>query len=311
MTPHQARILIVDDEPFNVEIILEYLEECPYELESAVDGQEAWNKLEAEPDRFDVVLLDRMMPYLNGMEVLQRIKAHPVLQSVPVILQTALASKDEVVEGLRAGAYYYLTKPFDEEMLLSVISTAVEDRLRYRRSQNESAVAGRTLGLLSEGRFFLKSIDSARDLANVLAHAFPRPQRVVVGLSELLLNAVEHGNLGISYDEKSKLKEENEWENEIARRMSNPAYRDREVEVLIQRLEEVIRITITDQGDGFDWQSYMEIDPARIFDKHGRGIAMSRMLSFDDLEYVGRGNQVVATVSLGELEQDEEVRKAS
>ena len=311
MTSHQAKILVVDDEPFNVEIILEYLEEQPYELESAVDGQEAWNKLEAAPDRFDVVLLDRMMPHMNGMEMLARIKSHPVLQSVPVILQTALASKDEVVEGLRAGAYYYLTKPFEEEMLLSVITTAVEDRLRYKRSQEESAVTARTFGLLHEGCFRYKSIASARDLASVLAHVFPAPQRVVVGLSELLLNAVEHGNLNISYAEKSIFKEQNNWEEEVARRAADPAYCDREVEVKIQRLEEVIQVTITDQGDGFDWQSYTEIDPERVFDNHGRGIAMSRMLSFDDVEYIGKGNQVVATVSLGKVEQAEAVRKAS
>ena len=311
MTGHQASILIVDDEPFNVEIILEYLEECPYELDTAVDGLEAWNKLEAQPDRYDVVLLDRMMPHLNGMQVLQRIRAHPVLQSVPVILQTALASKDEVVEGLQAGAYYYLTKPFEEDMLSSVIKTAVEDRLRYKRTQRESAVAGRTLGLLKEGRFHFKTIAAARDLANVLAHAFPDPQRVVVGLSELLLNAVEHGNLNISYVEKSFLKDSDGWEAEIERRLADWTYRDREVEVVFQRLEEVIQVTITDQGEGFDWQSYTEIDPARIFDKHGRGLAMSRMLSFDDVEYVGRGNRVVATVSTGAVEQEEVVRKAS
>jgi len=110
-------ILIVDDEEFNVDIIMDYLEDGGYNLETAYDGSEAWEKLQAEPEYFDVILLDRMMPNMNGMEVLLKIKEHPVLKTLPVILQTALAAKNEVLEGMQAGAYYYLTKPFEEAML--------------------------------------------------------------------------------------------------------------------------------------------------------------------------------------------------
>ena len=56
------------------------------------------------------------------------------------------------------------------------------------------------------------------------------------------------------------------------------------------------RVTITDQGNGFDWQTYMEFNPERVFDLHGRGIAMSKAISFDSLEYLGKGNCVVTTV---------------
>lgn len=298
MTAEQARVLIVDDEPLNVEIIVEYLEDRPYRLDTAEDGRQAWEKLEAEPDSYDVVLLDRMMPHMNGIEVLERIKAHPVLQSVPVILQTALASKDELLEGLRAGAYYYLTKPFDEQLLTSVLGTAVEDRLRYRRMQTESAAAGRTLGLLTEGRFHFRTLAEARDLATVLAHAFPMPQRVVIGLSELLINAVEHGNLGISYAEKSALKASHDWETEVERRLADPRYGQREVEVVVRRDAAAIHVSVTDAGEGFDWREYMDVAPDRVFDTHGRGIAMARALSFDSVEFEGRGNRVVAKVYL-------------
>lgn len=291
-------ILIVDDEPFNVDILLEYLEETGYLAESAGDGQAAWELLEADPHRYDVVILDRMMPRMNGMEVLARIKAHPVLQSIPVILQTAMAAKDEILEGLQAGAYYYLTKPFDEEVLLSVLGTAVDDRLRYKRALEGSNVASRTFGLLREGAFSFRDLMSARDVATVLANAFPDPQRVVIGLTELLINAVEHGNLGITYDEKSRLRDEDRWESEVEARLSDPAYADREVEVNYRREPDCIRVAIRDQGSGFDWQKYVDIDPARAFDTHGRGIAMSRMISFDTLEYRGCGNEVEVTVNI-------------
>jgi CheY-like chemotaxis protein/anti-sigma regulatory factor (Ser/Thr protein kinase) len=290
-------ILIVDDEPFNVDILLEYLEDGGYATESAEDGQAAWELLEADPRRYDVVILDRMMPRMNGMEVLARIKSHPVLQSIPVILQTAMAAKDEILEGLQAGAYYYLTKPFDEDMLLSVLDTAVGDRQRYKLALEGSNVASRTFGLMREGAFGFRDLMSARDVATVLANACPDPQRVVIGLTELLINAVEHGNLGISYEEKTVLREENRWESEVELRLSDPANADREVEVRYCREPDRIRVVIRDQGNGFDWRKYVDMDPARAFDSHGRGIAMSRMISFDSLEYRGCGNEVEVTVN--------------
>jgi hypothetical protein len=59
-----------------------------------------------------------------------------------------------------------------------------------------------------------------------------------------------------------------------------------------------VSFDIADQGDGFDWQKYLEISPERAFDPHGRGVAMSRMMSFDTLEYIGSGNRVIATKKL-------------
>lgn len=295
---HVPRILIVDDEPFNIEILLEYLEDSGYELDTAEDGQAAWDRLEAAPDHYDVVILDRMMPRMNGLEVLSRIKQHPVMQSIPVILQTALAAQDEILEGIQAGAWYYLTKPFDEDLLNSVLNTAVEDRRRYRRMQEESGMAGRAFGMMHEGRFRFRTLASARDLATMLANACPQPTRVVVGLSELLINAVEHGNLGISYEEKTRLREENRWEEAVEARLRDPVLGAREVEVHFQRRDGHIEMAIIDQGEGFDWRDYLEMDPARAFDTHGRGIAMSRMVSFDQVEYRGRGNEVRVRVDL-------------
>lgn len=298
MSLSKPNILIVDDEPFNVEILLEYLEDDGYALDTAEDGQEAWGKLQADPHRYDVVILDRMMPRMNGMEVLAKIKADPLLQSVPVILQTALAAKEEILEGIQAGAYYYLTKPFEEELLQSVLGTAVEDRMRYLRMQEESDIAGRTFGLMEQGVFRFRTLEAARDLATVLANACPDPKKVVIGMSELLINAVEHGNLGITYAEKSALRESDSWDEEVGRRLGDPQYSDRRVRVDFHRTREMINVTITDEGDGFDWSKYMDIDPARAFDTHGRGIAMSRMISFDSVEYHGNGNEVTVTVSL-------------
>ena len=77
---------------------------------------------------------------------------------------------------------------------------------------------------------------------------------------------------------------------------ADPAYADKVVLVRFARETSRIRVLIRDQGRGFDWQRYLNMDPARAGDIHGRGIAMSRMLSFDSIRYLGSGNEVEVTI---------------
>lgn len=298
MSSDKASILIVDDEPYNIEIIMEYLEDEGYDLHSAHDGLDAWTKLEADPQSFDIVLLDRMMPNMDGMQVLEKIKAHPHLVEIPVILQTALASRQDISDGMKAGAYYYLTKPFEEENLRSVIATAVSDRMRYRAMQRKIDLSEKMDRLHADGKFTFRTLEEAREVASMLANICPDPQRVVVGMAELLINAVEHGNLGISYDEKGILKEQGKWQQEVERRLLMPEYSNKEVTVMMNRNAKSISFVIKDEGEGFNFEDYLEMAPERAFDNHGRGIAMSRLLSFDQLEYRGSGNEVQVSVKL-------------
>jgi CheY-like chemotaxis protein len=293
-----ARLLVVDDEELNREIIEEYLSEGNYDLDMAEDGVAAWERLDAQPEAYDAILLDRMMPRMNGLELLHKIKQDLRLQHIPVILQTAMAASENVVEGIKAGAYYYLTKPFEEQMLFSVVSTAVRDSFQLRESRRVLAETTRTLGLMIQGQFRFQTIHEARSVAALLANTCPTPGRVMLGLTELMINAVEHGNLGITYNEKSRLNECCKWEQEVNRRLQSDAYRDRFVDALLTRDAHRISITVQDQGDGFDWQRYLEMSPERAMDNHGRGIAMAGMISFDEIQYQGRGNVVTASVNL-------------
>ena len=291
-------ILVVDDEPLNLEIIAEYLgaAEEGYQWETAENGEQAWQMLDEAPERYAAVLLDRMMPRLDGMQVLARIKTHPVLKEVPVILQTARAAKEDIEEGIKAGAYYYLTKPYQEEELVSIVRTAVHDHMRYLALRRELDSKNAVLGLMHDSRFRYQTLDEARSLAGILAQACPSPETTITGLVELMVNAVEHGNLGITYDEKGDLNDQGQWEAEVQRRLHLPEFRDKRVDVDFTRQDGEIRITITDQGDGFDCQPYLEISAERGAHNHGRGIALARMISFERLEYLGKGNQVMAVI---------------
>lgn len=291
-------VLVVDDEAFNLEIIEEYLSEIDIEAVCVSGGEQALSILQEAPHRFSAVLLDRMMPGIDGMEVLSRLKADETLSHIPVIMQTAKASQENMLEGLNAGAHYYLSKPYDRQTLASIVSTAVRDYQHYINIQNGLKQTVQTLRMMDKGTFRFKSIDEGRNLAAILANACPNSDDVILGLTELMMNAVEHGNLSIGYAEKSRLNVNGEWEREIARRLALPSNRDKYVSIEFSRSASKIKFLIVDQGSGFNWEQYMEISPKRVFDSHGRGIAMANLISFDRIEYLEAGNKVCVTVSL-------------
>lgn len=293
-----GRVLIVEDEPINRELLVDILQAEGFSTTTAATGTEAWRQLSACPAHFDVVLLDRMMPDMDGIEVLRRMKAQADLVHTPVIMQTSVTGDAAVAEGLMAGAYYYLPKPFAADTLLAIVVAATRDRLEYVQLQQEVRQASRTLTCLTRAEFAFRTVEEARDIATTLAGVAPDPGRAVLGLSELMLNAVEHGNLGISYQEKSALVAADGLGAEVARRLALPDYAGRYAQVEFGREPGRLCFVIRDQGRGFDWQRYLEMSPDRAFDLHGRGIAMSRMVSFDQLRYLGNGNAVEAVIEL-------------
>lgn len=301
------RLLIVDDEPFNLQIIAEYLEQTDYELVLANSGSEALARLEAgggtafDPP-FDLIVLDRMMPGLDGMEVLKRVKEDPRLAVIPVIMQTAAAAPEQVREGLAAGAYYYLTKPFEPDALVTIVRSALNDRLERRALELEVSQQAGTVNLLRKAEFRLRTLDEVRMLAGFASRCAPSPGGVVMGLSELLINAIEHGNLGITYAEKMALKRQDRWHEEIERRLAQAQYASRYATLHIERTDTAVIYTVTDQGGGFDWKPYLDFDPSRAFDPNGRGIAMARQLAFSSLRFEDSGRVAVATVSLQGIE---------
>ena len=295
---NKGAVLIVDDDPNNIEILSVDLEDEGYEILTGCDGVEGWKVLQANKDRIGVILLDRMMPNMNGMEFMAKLRADETVSGKPVIMQTAAAEKSQVAEGIQVGVYYYLTKPYDVEVMLSVVRAAMEDYADYTALRKELSVYQGKLHLVKESHFEIRTLADARYLATFLANYYPDGERVILGISELLINAIEHGNLGITYTEKTKLQKESRWESEVIERQKRPQYRDKTVLVHFRRDEQKIELTITDKGEGFDWQRYLTIDPDRATHSHGRGIALSNMMSFDELTYRGCGNEVYCAVVL-------------
>jgi len=122
-----ARILIVDDEPFNLDVLEQELELLGHTSVRAANGEEALKKLEAES--FDLALLDVMMPRLDGWNLLQRMKSHEAWRHIPVIMISAATDMENVVRCIARGAEDYLPKPF-QPVLLEARICACLDRKR-------------------------------------------------------------------------------------------------------------------------------------------------------------------------------------
>lgn len=112
-------VLVVDDDPAIRKVLTTTLELEGYEIDVAVDGEEALARVDEKVP--DLMILDIMMPKLNGLDVLERLRGQEETSSLPVILLTAKSSQEDQWEGWRRGVDYYMTKPFDVEDLLRFI----------------------------------------------------------------------------------------------------------------------------------------------------------------------------------------------
>jgi two-component system, OmpR family, alkaline phosphatase synthesis response regulator PhoP len=118
-----GHILAVDDDDRIRRLVQFNLQRAGYRVSAAADGLEALEQIGQE--RPDLVLLDITMPRLDGIELLRRLRADPDTVALPVILLTAKAQDEDILEGKRSGADYYLTKPFSPVELLSVVREAL------------------------------------------------------------------------------------------------------------------------------------------------------------------------------------------
>lgn len=121
-----SRILIVDDVVDNIRVAMNILKEGNYEFSFANNGIEALRLITQEPDSFDLILLDIMMPNLNGFEVCQQLKTNPNTREIPVIFLTAKVDVDSISKGFELGGVDYITKPFHANELLARVKTHLD-----------------------------------------------------------------------------------------------------------------------------------------------------------------------------------------
>jgi adenylate cyclase len=169
------KILIVDDEPFNLDLLEQELGEYDYAIERAGDGVEALEKTQSFAP--DVILLDYMMPRMNGLEVVKQLRATPEHQGIPVILLTAKASQEDKVAGLDAGADDYVTKPFDSFELLA----RVRAMMRLKEMHDTLAEWNRTLA-----ETVRKQVSELERMARLKRYLSPQIAETILGQDDEL-----------------------------------------------------------------------------------------------------------------------------
>jgi len=169
------KILIVDDEPFNLDLLEQELAEYEYVIDRAADGVEALAKTQSFAP--DLILLDYMMPRMNGLEVVKHLRANPEHQGIPVILLTAKATQEDKVAGLDAGADDYVTKPFDSFELLA----RVRAMMRLKEMHDTLAEWNRTLA-----ETVRKQVSELERMARLKRYLSPQIAETILGQDDEL-----------------------------------------------------------------------------------------------------------------------------
>ena len=164
-------ILVVDDNPKNVQLMGSILRDIGYEIEFALDGEKALAWLTKK--KFDLILLDIMMPGISGFEVCKKIRENPGFNDLPVIFLSAKTDKESILEGFELGAQDYVSKPFDTKELLARVETHLEIRYNRERLKNvnkilEQKVLERTTQLEKSNADLTKALKKVKLLKDQL-----------------------------------------------------------------------------------------------------------------------------------------------
>lgn len=182
INPSECKILVVDDILTNVLLLKVLLGGEKYTIVTAMNGTEALEKVQTEMP--DLILLDIMMPGIDGFDVAQRLKSDPAYEEIPIIFLTAVDEAANIVKGFKIGADDYITKPFNKEELLI--------RVRHQLSL---VVAKRTI--ISKTEELQHTIDARDKLYSVIAHDLRSPMGSVKMVLNLLLQSIQSETIGV------------------------------------------------------------------------------------------------------------------
>ncbi len=287
------KVLIVEDDKASRFFLESLLESNDYEFRSAANGIEGLNIFEEyQPD---IVLTDIQMPIMDGLELLEAIR--DTKSDTIVIIVTAFGTENYAIQALHLGANNYLKKPVSSQELLRLLK-------KYKAILSSKYSPEALPGRLINRKFSIEFNTEYNKIPKIVDKVIVESNldiddnekiNIELGLVELITNAIEHGNLNINYEEKQKALDDGILGDLYNKRMEDAVYQNRTITIDFFADLEKYQWTITDEGNGFDWNTLPNpTDEDHILELNGRGVFISRFL-FDKIEYIGKGNIVVAT----------------
>ncbi len=279
----------MDDQEALRSLLARLLEQEGFDPVQAEDGAQAVEMYKSQAPL--VVVSDIMMPRMDGLTLLNEIKR--IDRNATVILMTGQGNEDVLIKALRGGATNFFKKPFNVKELIDEIRKVVEFRLEAARSSLFSPL------LVEETKtFVMPRADSPFfPIINQITLQLPclMPQEDIlnlkIGIEEIITNAIEHGNLGISFEEKREAIQEGRLARLIADKGRESDAAGRAVRITSRLSPELFEIRIRDDGRGFDWRTLPAVEPENLLAFNGRGIFLTKIY-FDEVAYNDSGNEV-------------------
>ena len=271
---------------------------------TAQNGDEAWQKFQEEKP--DLVVTDVRMPHRDGLTLTSQIKACE--PSCPVIVVTGFGSEEAAISALKAGASDFLVKPFPlSELRLAVDRSCSLLRAKWADERVVPVVVNVNSTIVIDNlpemlggvmNYVLRTLTGCLSDKQLLG--------LRVALQELLINAIEHGNLNITPDEKMNALMNDTYDQLLQERRQLPELQQRRVRLSLMHDVEAgtIQFKICDEGNGFDWEAMLKRDVQQLPKSSGagRGIFLVRTL-VPDVSYHGNGNEVTLTLTHENVKQ--------
>ena len=288
-TSGKARVLIVDDQDILRSLLVKFMVRAGFEPIEAPNGRKAVELYRIS--RPEVVLSDIMMPEMDGLTLLHEIKN--VDRDAVVILMTGYGNEDILLEALRGGAVNFFKKPFDFTEIIEVVRSVV----RHREEVDTTPFYSPHLVEESK-RFEITAADSyvqpiINQIALQVAGIVPETEiiNLKIGIEEMIKNAAEHGNLGISFEEKNKALETGSFGELLQSKLSLGKNSRKKIVVSSSLDPGGLTVVIRDEGEGFDWRSLPELSAETLLRCNGRGIFLTKIY-YDEVRYNEAGNEV-------------------
>jgi DNA-binding response OmpR family regulator len=291
-TESKPRILIVDDEVILRNLLVRYMCKEGFEPIEAADGESAVDLYRITKPA--CVVSDVVMPKMDGIDLLARIRK--IDPQAVIILMTGFGNEDVLLRALRGGATNFFKKPFNFQELLDCIKSII----RHKTEIDETNFFSEAL--TGESKKFVIGMDNANifpiinQISMHLRNVFPQSDiiNLKIGIEEMLVNAIEHGNLAISYDEKNNAIEQGRFGLLIQERLNTENNAKKKILVQSTLSEDRLEIVITDEGRGFDWRSLPDPLENNFLSYNGRGIFLTKIF-YDSVSFNKEGNEVTIT----------------